>query len=42
MSYLRSRAADAYANLSFSPPVVTGMQNVSGPSELFSVLPILK
>jgi hypothetical protein len=41
MSYLRSRAADAHANLSFSPYVGTGRQNVSELSEVFSVLPIL-
>jgi len=41
MSYLRSRAADVYANLSFSPHVGTGMSNVSEASEVFSVLPTL-
>lgn len=35
MSYLRSTAADAYANLSFSPHVGTGMWNASEISEVF-------
>ena len=41
VTYLRSSAADAHANLSFSPYVGTGMQNASWPSPVLWMLPIL-
>jgi len=39
ITHLRSKAADAYANLSFSPYVGTGMQNASWPSRVLWMLP---